>query len=128
VGFVDDDRVPVALVRPDTKFGILLEGIDRDDGLVVVVERVGVGRDAATDALISHRVETDERNREARPELLLELGHHALGRDDEDAFALASGDELTEQDADLDGLAEADGVGLEDPLAGLFEGQQAGSS
>ena len=54
----------------------------------------------------------------------MELRHHTLGRDDQDALALAAVDELAEQDADLDGLPESDGVGNEDALPGLLESKQ----
>jgi hypothetical protein len=42
-------------------------------------------------------------------------------RDDEDPLASAASDQLGEQDPDLDGLAEADAVGDEDPGARLGE-------
>ena len=67
---VDDDYVPIALVRPNAELRILLQRVDRDDRLVVVVERVGVGRDVAADAVQSNRVEPNKRDREPRPQLL----------------------------------------------------------
>src|ERR1022692_4651409 len=69
-------------------------------------------------------METDQRDSEPRPELLLELGHHALGGDYQDALALAAVDQFAEQDAHLDGLAQANGVGHQDALAGLLKRQK----
>ena len=89
-----------------------------------MVEGVRVGRNTAADTLQPDGVEADERNGESRPEFLLELGHHALGGDHEDSLALAAVDQFAEQDAHLDGFAEANGVGHQNTLARLFEGQQ----
>jgi hypothetical protein len=71
-------------------------------------------------------VQAHERNRESRPKLFLELGHHALGSDDEDALALATADEFSEKYADLDGLAEANRIGQQDAVADLAERLQGG--
>ena len=75
---VYDDDVPVGLLQVGAVLGVLLQGVDRDDRLVVVVERVVAGRDAAAHPLDADRVELGERDREPVPELLLELRQHAL--------------------------------------------------
>jgi hypothetical protein len=41
-------------------------------------------------------VKAHERDGEARPQFFLELGHHALGGDDEDAPQIAANDGATE--------------------------------
>ena len=51
VGFVDDDDVPPSVFEVGAVFAVLLQGIDRDDRPVVVVEGIVVGRDVAADAL-----------------------------------------------------------------------------
>ena len=47
VGFVDDDDVPIALVRPNPELGVLFQGVDGNDGLVEIMEGVRVGGDSA---------------------------------------------------------------------------------
>ena len=81
-----------------------LEGVDGDDDAVVIVERVSVGRDASADAVDADGIEAYEWDGEPRPQFLLELGHHALHRHDQDAFAAAAFDQLAQEDADLDGF------------------------
>ena len=78
VGLVDDDDVPVRLLQVRAVLGVLLEGVDRDDRLVVVVEGIVAGRDTAAHPLDADRVEPRQRDGEAVPELLLELREHAL--------------------------------------------------
>ena len=124
VGFVDDDDVPPGVFEVGAVFAVLLQGVDRDDGPVVVVERIVVRRDVAADALEAGGVKPGERDGEAGPDFLLELGEHRLDRDDEDAPAAAALDHLGEEDATLDGFPEADGVGDEESLAGLGQCQQ----
>ena len=126
MGFVDDDDVPVALVRPNPELGVLFQGVDGNNGLVEVMEGVRVGRDSAADAFEPDGVEAHQRYRETRPEFLLELRHHALGGDHQDSLALAAIDQFAEQDAHLDGLAKANGVGHQNTLPRLFERQQRG--
>ena len=67
------------------------------------------------------RVEAHERDGEARPELVLELLEDRPGGDDEDPLAAPAADELGEDHADLERLAEADAVGDEQPRPGLLE-------
>ena len=61
VRLVDDDHVPVRLLQVGAVLGILLEGVDGDDRLVVVVEGIVVGRDATPHALDADGVEPRER-------------------------------------------------------------------
>ena len=119
VRLVDDDDVPVRLLQVGAVLGILLQRVDRDDRLVVVMERVVAGGDAAAHALDADRVEPGQRDGEAAPELLLELREHALDGQHEDAPAPAAGDELADEDARLQGLAEPHRVGDEDALPRL---------
>ena len=60
------------------------------------------------------RVQPDERQREPGPQLVLHLLQHVPRGDDEDPLAAAAADQLGEDHADLQGLAEADGVGEQD--------------
>ena len=60
------------------------------------------------------RVEPDEREREPGPHLVLHLLEHVPRRDDEDPLAAAAPDQLGEDHADLERLAEADRVGEQD--------------
>jgi hypothetical protein len=72
-----------------------------------------VGGNLAPDALDASRVEPRQRDRETVPELLLELTHHALGRDHQDAARLAAAQQLCCEDASLQRLAQAHGGGDE---------------
>ena len=122
LALVDDDGVPVTVVQVLLVLLLLLQGVDGDNDLVEVVEGVLVRRDLRLDPLDAHRVEADQRDGEAGPELGLELGEDALEGDDQDALAAAAPDELREQDADLDGLAEADAVRHQDAGTELAQG------
>jgi hypothetical protein len=119
VRLVDDDQIPPGVFQIVTVLAVALEGIDRDDGAVVVVEWVVVGRDLATDALDAGRVQSGEGDGEAVPKLLLELTHHALGGDHQDAPGLAATHQLGGQDAGFERLAQTDGIGNEQPRAQL---------
>ena len=122
VRLVDDDHVPVRLLQVGAVLRILLQRVDGDDRLVVVVERIVVGRDAAPHPLDADGVEPRERDREPVPELLLELGEHALHREHQDAPGAPAGDQLAHQDAGLQGLAESDRIRNQDALPGSGEG------
>ena len=113
MGLVDDDQVPPGFFQGDPVLFVVLQGVDRDDRLVELVERILVERDMGPDLLDLGAVQLDERDREARPEFLLELGQHRLGRDDEDALGPAPQDEFRGEQARLQGLAEADVVAEE---------------
>ena len=121
VRLVDDDDVPVGLLQVGAVLGVLLQGVDRDDRLVVVVERVVAGRDAAAHPLDADRVEPGERDREPVPELLLELRQHALDGQHQDPAAPAAGDQLADEDARLQRLSQPHGVGDQDALPGLAQ-------
>ena len=106
----------------DAVIGAGLEGVDGDDDAVVIVERVGVGGDAGADAVDAGGIEAHQRDGEARPHFLLELGHHALHRDDQNAFSAAALNEFAQQDADFDCFAETGRIRHENALARLVEG------
>ena len=89
--------------------------------LVVVVERVVAGRDAAAHPLDADRVEPRERDGEAVPELLLELREHALDGQHQDAPPPAAGAQLADEDARLQGLAQPHRVGDQDALPRLSQ-------
>ena len=122
VGLVDDDDVPPGGLDVGAEGVVLLERVDGDDGAVEVMEGVVVGRDVLADPLQALGVQPHERDGEAAPHLLLELGEHALDGGDEDALAPAPADELGHEGAGAHGLAEADGVRDEDALARLGQG------
>ena len=121
VRLVDDDDVPVRLLQVRAVLGVLLQGVDGDDRLVVVVERVVAGRDATPHPLDADRVEPHEGDREAVPELLLELREHAPDGQHQDAPPPPAGDQLGGQDARLERLAEPHRVGDQDALPRLAQ-------
>ena len=123
VRLVDDDDVPPRLFEVGAVLRILLQGVDGDDRLVVVVERVVIGRDSAAHPLNADGIRAGQGNDEPVPEFLLKLRQHAFHSKDEDAPPAPSGNELAHQDAGFQRLAESYGVGDQDALAGPREGQ-----
>ena len=93
----------------------VLERVDRDDDPLVVGERVAGGGDLLADPLDALGVEPDQGNREARPQLVLELLEDVPGSDHQDAVAAPAPHQLGEHHADLERLAQADRVGDEQP-------------
>ena len=83
-----------------------------------------VRRDSIANARKAHRVEPHQRNREPGPPLLLELGEHALQRNDEDAFATSPLNQLRGEDPGFERLSEASRVGDQNTSAWLLEGLQ----
>jgi hypothetical protein len=106
VGLVNDYRVPVQLAELGPVAGAF-QRIHRDDGALVVREGIARGRDFLPDLLDAGGVEADERQGKPAPELMLHLFQHVARGNDEDAFAAAAFDQLAEDHADLEGLAEA---------------------
>ena len=80
-----------------------------------------VARNVVAHPLQAGGVEPGERDGEAVPQLLLELGHHALEGEHQDALAAAAAHQLGDQDAGFQGLAQAHGVGDQDALAILLQ-------
>jgi hypothetical protein len=126
VAFVEDDGVPVAGLQEGAVAPVILEGVDGDDHLFEHLEGILAGGNPAAEALDSGGIEADQGDGEAGPELLLELEQHALHHHDQDAAAPASLDQLGEQDASLQGLAQADPVGDQDAGAESFQGSGGG--
>ncbi|MPM63295.1 hypothetical protein SDC9_110175 [bioreactor metagenome] len=113
VRLVDDHRVP-AVAAQVVGEPVLLQRVDRDDHPPVEGERVAGRRQLLLHPLHAHRVETYERQREARPHLVLHLLQDMARADDEDPVAAAAADQLGEDHADLESLAQTDRVGEQD--------------
>src|SRR6266511_1157194 len=79
------------------------------------VDQVAGGGDLLADPLDALGVEPDQGNREARPQLVLELLEDVPGSDHQDAVAAPAPHQLGEHHADLERLAQADRVGDEQP-------------
>ena len=126
VRLVDHDHVPPGFFEMVPVFPVLLDGVDGDDRLVEIVERIVVGRNPRTDPLQAGGIQPDQRNRKTRPQFLLELGHHGLHRQHQDAPPAPPPDHFRQQDAAFDGLAQSYGIRDQDALAGLLEGQPRG--
>ena len=101
----------------------VLERVDRDDDPLVVGERVAGGRDLLADPLDALGVEPDQGDRETGPQLVLELLEDVPRGDHQDALAAAAPDQLGEDHADLERLAEADRVGDQQPRPERLEGR-----
>ena len=110
---VDDDGVPVvaAQIVDET---LLFQRVDGDDDAAEVGERVAVGGQLLLDAGNALGVEAHERDGEAAPHLVLHLLQHVSRGDHQDPLPAATADELGQDHADLERLAEADGVGQQD--------------
>ncbi|GAA4946765.1 hypothetical protein GCM10023238_11370 [Streptomyces heliomycini] len=123
VRLVDDDRVPADLLQVVLVLVGVLEGVDGDDDPLEGGERVAAGRDLPLDPLDAHRVQPHQRDREPRPQLVLELLQHMLRRDHQDALAPAAADQLGQGQADLQGLAETHHVRDQQSRAQIGAGQ-----
>ena len=126
VRLVDDDDVPRRLFQVGAVLRVLLQCIDGDDRLVVVVERIVVGRDTAAHPLDADGVQAGQGNGKAVPELLLELRQHALHGQHQDAPAATPRDELADQDTGFQCLAEPHRIRDQDALAGPCESLTCG--
>ena len=126
MALVDDDDIPPGILKIVAVFEVALEGVDRDDAAVEVVEWVVVRRDAIAHPRQAHRVQPHERDRKPTPPLLLELGEHRLLCDDEDALAAAPLNQLGGQHAGFQRLAQAHSVRDQDARARLAQRLQRG--
>lgn len=126
VRLVDDDDVEVRAIEL-LQDGLLLGEVDRDQAQGDVIKGVGAELAAAADQLELVAVEDAEAQAETLAHLLLPLGNErASGRDDEDPVRATTGDELGEDQAGLDGLAEADVVRKQEPGARHLQDTQHG--
>ena len=100
---------------------VSLDGVYGNDRLVVIMERVMVGRHIAPDALYLSGIQAYERYRKTLPHFLLKLVHHALDRDDQYALSFPTGYELAHQDAGFWGFAQADSVSNQYTLLGTSQ-------
>ncbi|MCY1375222.1 hypothetical protein D9M69_626220 [compost metagenome] len=80
-----------------------------------------VGRNVAADALDTGRVQASERDGKTVPELLLELAHHALGGDHQNAPSLAATHQLGGEDAGFKRFTQAHGIGDQQARAQLLQ-------
>ena len=106
VGLVDHHRVPAVMAQVVDE-AVLLEGVHRDDHLLEEGERVPGGGKLLLHLLNALGVQAHERDREAGPQLMLHLLQHMARADDEDPPAAAATDQLREDHADLESLAQA---------------------
>ena len=114
VRLVYHDGVP-AVTAQVVDEPLLFEGVDGDDDPAEIGERVPAGRQLLLDPRHTLRVETHERDREPRPQLVLHLLQHVARGHHEDPLTPAAPDQLGQDHADLQGLAQSDGVGQQDP-------------
>lgn len=90
---------------------ILLQGVDGNDGFVVVIKRIVIGGDAGADTLNADGVQSHQRNRKPAPHFLLKLGEHTLDSQNQNPFAAAPADQLADQNAAGQGFPKAHGIG-----------------
>ena len=100
---------------------IIFQGINRNNRLIVVKERIVVCWQLRTDLVNFIGIETYQRNGEAIPHFLLELRHHGFPCHDQNTLALAAQNELAHQDACFQCLTKTNGIGNQDTLTRLFQ-------
>ena len=120
--FIDHDDVPAGIIEINAILAVVLERIDGDDRLVEIVERVLVAWDLLPDPLNPHRIQPHQRDRKARPELLLELHQHAFARHHQQAPPPPAPDKFAAEDPAFQRLAQAHRIGDQQPLAGHRQG------
>jgi hypothetical protein len=119
VRLVDDDHVPAGVFQEVAVTTDVLQRVDGDDDAVVDLEGVLRGRDLELQLGEPGGVQADQGQGEAVPKLCLKLRQHGLLGQHQDAVRLPALQELGQDHADLDGLAEAHGVGEQQPWAQL---------
>ena len=117
VRLVDDYQIPPRIPdgRPDLR--ILLEGVDRYDRAVELIEHVEMRRNPVSHPAYRLAIEPAERDREPRPEFLLELSQHRPRRDDEYPAGPTSQGEFRSDQTRLERLSESNVVGDQKPDA-----------
>ena len=106
MAFINDDDVPAGLFQPGTELTVILQRIDRDNGLVVVVERILVHRNVHADMIHAGTVETHQWDGEAIPQFFLELGKNTFQSTYKDTAASSSAYHFAEEDSHLYGLSQ----------------------
>ena len=116
VDLVDHDDVPLHLLqlRPILR---LLKSVHRHDHPGEIRERIPARRQLLPHLLNAHRVQAHQRNGEPRPHLLLELLQHMPRSHHENPRTPTAANQLRDDHSDLEGLAQADGVGKQNPCA-----------
>ena len=121
LGLINHDDVPIRGIKRRAILDVPFQRINGDDHLVVVGERVGVRGNLGTNLLDTRGIQTNQRDGEPFPHLLLELDHHAFRCYHENTATFVTFDELRHQDSGFQGLAKADGVSDENSLTRLGE-------
>ena len=121
MALVNDHYVPAGLLDVMTELRVVLQGIDRDDGPVIVLERVLVCGNLRADLVYSVAVQPLEGQGKAVPHLFLELREDGLECNDKDPLSPAALDEFGEHDSHLDSLSQAHAVRYEEPRARELE-------
>lgn len=75
---IDDDDVPIGVLQIGAVLRVLFEGINRDDGFIVLIKRVVGGWNARAQPLDTDRIQPCERNGETTPQFLLKLRQHTF--------------------------------------------------
>ena len=123
VDLVDHHRIPTHLLqlRPVLR---ALQRVHGHDHTREVRKRVAASREHLAHALDACGVQAHQRDGKAGPQFLLELLHDVLRRNHQDALATAATNQLGEDHADLESLAQADGIGDEDTGAEVVVGKR----
>ncbi len=100
-----------------------LQRVDRDDAPLERGERVTPGRNFAPDPLNAQRVEPHQRDREPRPQFVLELLQNRLRRDHQDALTPPTPDEFSQQKTNFESLTQTHNISDQNPWLGFGQSQ-----
>ena len=106
MAFVNHNYIPMCFFEPSTETTIILQRINRDDGLVVVVERILIKRNLVLNLCHTKTVQTNQGNGKAIPNFLLELSQYAFQRTHQYAFATATANHFSQEDTHFNCLTQ----------------------
>ena len=91
---IDDNNIPICIFKMSSVFNVSFQRVDRNNGLVIVKERVVIGRQTGSDFLDATRIKTHQGDSKTVPHFLLKLRHHTLNRNNKNTFTFAASNQL----------------------------------
>ena len=91
---IDDNNVPICIFKMCSVFNVSFQRVDRNNSLVIIKERVVIGRQTGSDFLYATGIKTHQGNGETIPHFLLKLRHHTLNCNNKNTFTFATSNQL----------------------------------